>query len=184
MKKRQQISISGEPGAGKSTAITGLSKILGYPVHNIGKYSREFCEKMGYSFDHYEQFMQDFPQLDKAIDDDCTKASDDNLTLIIDGRLGWYFAPNTYKVFLTCEPHEAARRIYEAERDEEKYASVEACEKAAKKRFDDENKRFMKKYGVSNATRTQFDLVVDTTHLTPAEVVSSILKGYEVWLRE
>ncbi len=184
MEKRKQISVSGEPGAGKTTAIGRLERILGYPVYNIGQYSRKLCEDMGYAFDHYEQFMQDFPDLDRAIDDSCTQASDDNINIIIDARLGWFFAPNTFKVFLTCEPQEAARRIFEEDRDQEKYASLDACRIATKRRFEDENKRFMKKYGVSNATRSQFDLVVDTTHLSEQEVVDEILKGYEAWLKE
>ena len=118
------------------------------------------------------------------IDESCVKASDENITLIIDTRLGWYFAPNTYKVFLTCDPHEAACRIFKAKRPGEHYDSLDLCEAATKRRFDDENARFMEKYGVSNATRTQFDLVVDTTHLTEEEVVETILKGYETWLAE
>ncbi len=182
--KRHQISISGEPGAGKSTAIEHLQQVLGYPIYNIGLYSRTLCEKMGYDFKEYEKFMKDYPQMDKVIDDSCTKASDETDTLIIDARLGWFFAPQTFKVFLTCELPEAARRIMKAKRPEERYASLEVCKVATKKRFDDENARFQEKYGVSNATRNQFDLVVDTTYLSKEEVVETILAGYKKWLEE
>ena len=182
--KRHQISIAGEPGTGKTTARNRLQQKLGYPVHNNGEYGRALCEKMGYPFKDYEKFMKDFPQMDQVIDESCVQAAYDNTNLIIDARLGWHFVPNSFKVFLTCDLPEAARRIFNDTERNESYSSLEECETIAKKRFDDENARFMEKYGVSNATRSQFDLVVDTTHLSKEEVVDEILKGYEAWLKE
>ncbi len=183
-RKLKQISITGEPGAGKSTTRTLLEQRLGYPVHNNGEYGRELCEKMGYEFKNYEVFMKDFPQLDEVIDASCVKASEDNETLIIDARLGWHFVPNSYKVYLTCKLDEAVKRIYRADRKNERYPSMEVCKVATKKRFDDENARFQEKYGVSNVDLSQYDLVVDTTCLSEDAVVDKILEGYEAWLKE
>ena len=50
--------------------------------------------------------------------------------MIFDSRMAWHFAKDTFKIFLTIDPMEAATRVMKNQRGaEEHYTSVEdACE--------------------------------------------------------
>jgi len=45
-----------------------------------------------------------------------------------------------------------------------------------KQRQESDQKRFMKHYGIDIFDRSHYDLVLDTTRLTPEQVVAAILK--------
>ena len=71
---------------------------------------------------------------------------------------------------------EAAKRIYsEKGRMSEQYASQEDAYHHLKKRYELEQAHFMKNYHLDITDLNQFDLVIDTTLLTPQQVFEKIL---------
>ncbi len=63
----------------------------------------------------------------------------------------------------------------------ENYTSVEEHKKALIERFEKENERYFKLYGVRKEDYSNYDLVIDTTNKTPEEVAKLIIKEYEKW---
>jgi len=106
--------------------------------------------------------------------------------LIIDARLGFYAVPHSFKVYLRVDLKEAARRAYNdaLRKDTEQYESIEEAMKDIKYRYEQENMRYLKTYGVKRDDMSNYDLVIDTTDKTPEEVANTILTEYKVWLKD
>ena len=81
---------------------------------------------------------------------------------------------------------EAAKRAFndEKRKDLENFSSFEEHKKALIERFEEENERYFNLYGVRKDDMNNYDLVVDTTSLTPEEVADIIIKEYKTWKNE
>jgi CMP/dCMP kinase len=116
--------------------------------------------------------------IDERIDGVFISLNQNPAGYIIDSRLAWFFIPTSFKVYLEVDIHVAAQRILnDPARNSELYASpAEAIEKI-RARKQSENARFLKKYGADCANLHNFDLVIDTTRLTPDQVAALIAQG-------
>lgn len=172
------ISITGRLGSGKSTICNMLKEKYGYQIYSTGAVQREYARSLGISTLELNQRMKEHPNLDAEIDNTVTRISLERCDedLIFDSRMAWHFAKNTFKIFLTIEPCEAARRVMANQRgDEEHYTDEsEACEKLVE-RSRVERERFMNIYGVDYYDYNNFDLVIDTTQKTPEEILNIII---------
>ena len=91
----------------------------------------------------------------------------------------------TFKIFLTIEPMEAAKRVMKNQRGcEEHYETVEeACDKLIE-RSRVERDRFVDIYGVDYYDYNNFNIVIDTTSRTPDEVVALIMENLEAYSKD
>lgn len=104
------------------------------------------------------------------------KSEDD---FIIDGRLAFHFIPDSLKIFLRVDAHEAARRIFHDEshgRTVESHASIDETAKNIEIRRSSEDERYMKYYGIHIYDMSFYDIVVDTTSQTPEQVFDTIME--------
>ena len=176
------ISITGKLGSGKSTICNILRERYGFEIFSTGTINREYARSLGISTLELNKRLNDDPSLDHEIDGTVTRLSierkDDNL--IFDSRMAWHFAKDTFKIFLTIDAMEAARRVMKHQRGcEEHYETVEeACEKLVE-RSRVERVRFVDIYGVDYYDYNNFDIVVDTTSRTPDEIVAIIMENFE-----
>lgn len=99
---------------------------------------------------------------------------------------GWYAVPESFKVYLRVDIEEAAKRaFYDPDRKEtENFETIEEQKEDLMRRFSLENERYFVLYGVHKEDMANYDLVLDTTHLTPDEVNGKIIEAYEKWLEE
>ena len=181
------ISITGKLGSGKSTVCNILKERYGFEIFSTGTINREYARRIGVSTLKLNEMLKEDPSLDKEIDDTVTRISierKDDL-LIFDSRMAWHFAKETFKIFLTIDPMEAAVRVMKNQRgEEERYSSVyEACEKLVE-RSNVERERFIQIYGVDYHDHGNFDVIIDTTHRTPEEVVTIIVDYYEKYKQD
>jgi cytidylate kinase len=90
----------------------------------------------------------------------------------MEGRLSWYFMPNSFKIFLDCDPAEAAKRISASkdERPDEKVSSdLAEIQKTLESRKASDVRRYQKIYGIDYLDKNHYDLVLDTTPFKSAE---------------
>ena len=181
------ISITGKLGSGKSTICNILKERYGYEIYSTGTINREFARRLGISTLELNERLKEDPALDKEIDGTVTKLSIEKKDekLIFDSRMAWHFAKDTFKIFLTIDPMEAATRVMKNQRGaEEHYETVEdACE-GLLKRGSVERERFIQIYGVDYFDHNNFDLIVDTTSRTPDEIVAIIIENYESYIKD
>lgn len=184
MAKRKIISMAGDLGSGKSTVANMICEKLFYPIHKNGDYFRKLGMEMGMSVTEFNEYVKAHPEIDNEIENSARKAADENEELIIDARLGWYAVPESFKVYLTVDINEAARRAFNdpKRKESEKFETIEEQKEDLEKRFNLENERYFKLYGIHKEDKSNYDLVLDTTNLTKEEVVEKVLKAYEDWL--
>ena len=93
-----------------------------------------------------------------------------------DSRLAFYFVPKSFKVCLTVQDEVSGKRIYHdtLRSSEKKYHSIQEATTTAQQRHALEAKHFKKNYGLDIDNKDNFDLVIDTTHLTSEQVCDII----------
>ena len=99
---------------------------------------------------------------------------------------GWYAVPESFKVYLKVDIEEAARRALadETRKDSENFKTLEEQKADIEKRYRLENERYWQLYKVRKEDESNYDFVLDTTHLTPDQVADRIEEEYKKWLLE
>ena len=181
------ISITGKLGSGKSTVCNLLKDRYGFEIYSTGAFQREVARSMGITTLELNKRLREDPSLDYVIDDKVKQLSIEKAEekLIFDSRMAWHFAVKSFKIFLTIDPCEAARRVMKNQRGcEEFYADEqEACDKLIE-RSQVEQARFMQIYGVDYYDFNNYDLIVDTTARTPEEIIEIIVAAYESYVAD
>lgn len=176
------MSITGKLGSGKSTVCSILKEKYGFEIFSTGTINREYARRLGITTLELNERLKSDPALDKEIDGTVTKLSIEKKDekLVFDSRMAWHFAKDTFKIFLTIDPMEAATRVMKNQRGaEEHYDSVDDACQGLVKRGNVERERFIQIYGVDYFDHNNFNLVIDTTSRTPEEIVGIIIENYE-----
>ena len=176
------ISITGDLGSGKSTVSNIICKTLNYNYIYTGDIQRKIAERHGMTTTELNKYSETHPEIDEEIDN-TFKSLNDAKDLIVDSRLAWFFIPNSFKIYLKTDLQVAAERISnDKKRKNECYLSVEEAAHNISTRKNSENKRYKELYNADCANLDHFDLVIDTSRITPEEVAEIILKKYSEWL--
>lgn len=171
------IAVSGRLGSGKSTVCAILRDKYGYEIYSTGKIQREIAQKMGITTLELNLRMRQDCSLDHEIDDAVAEASVRRAgeRIIFDSRMAWHFARGAYRVYVYVDPTVAAKRVIADNRgDVEKYSGVEEARDMLLARAREENARYKRIYGVDNFDYANYDLIIDSTSLTPEEVAELI----------
>lgn len=169
------IAISGLPGSGKSTISDMLAKKLGYKRYSIGDLRGKMALERGMTIDELNKLGEKEDWTDREVDEYQTKLGQEEDNFVIDGRISFHFIPRSFKIFLDVELKEAARRIFKNQRpDEARAQSAEELEVRMVARAQHDDRRYKKYYSITFQDKSKFDLVIDTTHLTPEEILDRI----------
>lgn len=179
-----KISLAGDLGSGKSTVSKILIERLGATYYSTGAICRAIAAKYGVNIIEMNQYMETHPEIDHEIDDGLRALSDRDECMIIDSRMAWHFVRDTFRVYMTTELAESAKRILRAGRAEEQASSVEETAENIRARKASERKRYSEQYGVDCKDLNNYSLVVDSTYATPEEVAECILSCFADWLED
>jgi len=176
------ISITGDLGSGKTTVSRLLCEQLNYDYVYTGKIQREIANRYRMTTLELNQYAETHPEIDEEIDA-TFKSLNDSGNLIVDSRLAWFFLPKSFKIFLKTDLIVSANRISgDLLRENEKYSSKEEAANNIIARKESENKRYLELYGANCSDLSNFDLVIDTSFITPEKVADRIITGYNAWL--
>jgi CMP/dCMP kinase len=170
------IAIAGQIGSGKTEVCRELQKRTGWELISAGGILRRMAVERGMSLLKLNEYAKMDPSVDREIDSYLASLAASPVPLIIDSRLAWHFVPQAVKVYLIVDPSVAAERVFKAARSDETHPTLEtACaNNAERQRL--ERERFIKLYSVDPENWRNYDLVVDTTTASPAEVASIVLQ--------
>lgn len=182
--KRNIISISGELASGKSTIIDILLNELDYGIYRNGEYFRKLAKEKNMSVTEFNEYVENHPEIDRQIENSAAEYAKEHDNFIIDARLGWYAVPESFKVYVTVDIDEAAKRAFnDANRKEtENFDTVEEQKEDIQKRYKLENERYFNLYGIHKEDLSNYDFVIDTTNITPEEAANKIKEEYFKWL--
>lgn len=175
----QTITISGGIGSGKSTVAKMLAQKLGWQYYSTGMAQRQIAKEMGITTLELNALSVKDKSIDERIDAVFKNPPWGDQNCVVDSRLAFHFVPKSFKVCLTVRDEVAGKRIFHdtLRSGEQKYHAISEATKAAAERHQLELKHFKKNYELDIDNKDNFDLVVDTTHLSPEQVCQVILAG-------
>lgn len=174
------ITISGTPGAGKGTTAALLSRQLGIPAYSIGDIRRHLARSRGLTLEAFNRYGETHPSADLSVDRWQKAMAKKSGRGIFEGRVSFYFIPDSVKIYLACSRREGARRIMNdphwKRKHEADLSTLSRTEAAIARRVVSDVRRYKKYYGVNIHDRSQYDLMLVTTRLKPRQVVQKITR--------
>lgn len=186
MAKKRIISLGGELASGKGAVSEILTKKLHYGIYKNGEYFRKLAQEAGMDVTAFNKYVNLHPEIDRKIENSAAEYARENEEFVIDARLGWYAVPESFKVYLKVDIDVAAKRAFNdsKRKNTEKFATVEEQKADMIERYKLENERYWKIYKVHKEDESNYDLIIDTTNLTPEKVANMIIKKYKKWLED
>jgi len=186
MGKRNIISLAGDLASGKGTVSEILIRDLNYGIYRNGEYVRKLAKEKGLDITSFNAYLADHPEIDIQIEKSASEYAKDHDNFIIDARLGWYAVPDSFKVYLRVDIDVAAQRAFndQKRKSTEYFETVEEQKADMQRRYKSENERYWKLYHVHKEDMSNYDLVIDTTNMTPEEVAEQIKREYKNWLEK
>ena len=175
------ITINGHLGSGKSTVCSLLKNKYGFDVFSSGSIQRQIARKMNASTLDLNRLSENECSFDHDIDKAVVEFAENNKgeLVVFDSRLAWHFVPNTFKVRLTINPVTAAERIvFNRCTPEESYDSLEDAIGQLSERQKSESLRYKSIYNVVIDDPNNYDLIVDTSQLSPEQISDMIYEAY------
>ena len=187
MKKKHIISICGDLASGKGTVAKILLEDLKYnTIYKNGEYFRKLAKEHGMDVTSFNEYVENHPEIDKAIEKSAGDYAATHDKFIIDARLGWYAVPESFKVYLKVDLEVSAHRAFNDpnRKSSENFNTVEEQKADIQKRYKLENMRYWNLYKVRKDDMSNYYFVIDTTELNPQEVADKIKEAYFRWLDE
>ncbi len=186
MNKKHIISISGDLASGKGAVSNILIEKLNYEVYRNGNYFRQLAKEKGMDVTSFGKYVESHPEIDRKIENSASEYAKNHDNFIIDARLGWYAVPESFKVYLKVDLDVAAKRAFfdKNRKDTESFNTLEEQKQDMITRHNSENKRYLELYGVNRDDMSNYDLVIDTSNITPEQVAEEIEKEYKKWLEK
>jgi len=171
-----KISISGIVGSGKTTISKMISERYGCDCFSVGSIMREMAVERSLTIQEFTEDAKKDSKIDFELDRRQRELNEGSGNFVMDSRLGFYFIPDSFKIFLKIDLSEAARRIFEEKRYGERYENIKECLEFLEKRVASEKIRYKQYYDVDFLNEGNFDLVLDSTNKSPEEIVEEILE--------
>jgi cytidylate kinase len=180
-----KISITGDLGSGKTTVAKLICEKLGIAYFSTGAIQRELASKLGVDTLSLNKITENDRKIDDMVDSALSQLNNTENPVVIDARMGWFFIPSSFKVYLHVDINIAAERVAkDMGRTSEKYNDISAAKKELLARKMSENKRFITLYNADCSLLDNYDLVIDSSSSTPAEIAELIISRYNNWEKD
>ncbi len=186
--KKHIITLSGKPGSGKSSTADRIAEMLGYTRYSAGESVRDVVHKQKITLEEFNRRAELNAEMDYQIDEELRKLRE-HTDIVIDSRLGFYWIPESFKVYLDLDNDVAIARIFKdanlnafRSKSGEGNDSMSDVMDQVEERMRNERARFKKLYGINPYSIEHFDLVIDTARHSPQTVALTIFDTYKKWL--
>ena len=167
------VTLSGLPGSGTSTVARMVAAELGIDHLDGGTAFRAMAAEAQLSLADFAALAEGDETIDRALDDRLTeraRAGD----VLLESRLAGWLATRAdlpaLRVWIRCDHRERARRVAGRDGHEHPEALAHNDERERSERA-----RYERYYGIDLTDLSIYDLVLDSEHAGPAELVAAIV---------
>ena len=178
-----RITITGDPGSGKTTFAQAVAKRIGYRLITTGNIFRAIAEQKGISITALNELAETQKEIDRQVDDYLRSLNNEKEHLVLDSRMAWHFLPGALKIRLAVDPEIAATRIFNDHDTQmrEKFPDLETAIDEVRRRRESEIHRYHALYGVNIGEDSNFDLVINTSNLSREQTLSQFDGAFEAY---
>ncbi len=174
-----RVTISGHPGSGTSTLVSGICQELEWNSLNGGDIFRMEAKKRNLSLSEFEKLCADDPKVDESLDlelrQQMTKSSG---VEVIESRLSGWWAYNLeldcVRIWLHADEKTRAERVMSRES-----TSLSIAMHENKARSEVDRRRFNKMYGIDIEDMAPYTHIIDVSDLDASQVLSNVLSILE-----
>ncbi len=182
------ITISGNPGSGKSTVSKILVREQGYERIYAGGIMRDMARERNITLEQLMLNAKTDPKIDEEVDhrvrDKARELSASGKDVIVEGRVQFYHIPESIKIYINVDEKSGAERIWKdlqdkeisQARNQEAASSIEEVIHKNRVREEGDAQRYLKLYGVDHRDKSNYDKVIDTTNITADEAADRIIQ--------
>lgn len=167
------ITISGEPGSGKTTVARMLAERLGLPHVYAGDLYRQEAKRRGLTLGEFNALCEQDHSIDRNLDDAMAARARQG-DVVLEGRLAGFLAAqfglDALKVWLTASDEVRARRV--AKRENGDWQQVMEGNRL---RHGSDARRYKAIYGYDLSDTSVYDLVLSTDDQTPQDLVEQLI---------
>ena len=173
-----KITISGYPGSGTSTLVSGLVNHFNWLSINGGQIFRDEASKRGLTLAEFGKLCVDDESVDKELDEILRRNISDEDVEIIESRLaGWWahmLEVDSIRIWIEVNEHERANRVISREG-----GSLEDILEANAKRLAIDNQRYQNMYGLTPDDPLAYTHIIEASNISAEEVLSQAIKILE-----
>ena len=168
------ITLSGQPGSGKTSVAKELAEKYGFVVISAGEQFRKLAAERGMTLEEFGSLAENDPSIDLAIDQRQKELSRQFPNVLVEGRLAGRTIEADMRIWLKTPLRIRAERISNREnipvhRAYDETHAREICELS----------RYKKYYDIDLTDLSCYDLVIDTSKWDAKGVSSIIFKAID-----
>jgi len=189
MHRKHIITLSGKPGSGKSSTADRVAEMLSYTRYSTGDLVRTMIKQKKMTLAEFNIMAEKDSSFDYDLDEELRKMREEK-DVVIDSRLGFYWIPESFKVYLDLDSEVAVARIYKDSNlnalrgvTENNNDGMDAVIDQVSERLNNERRRFKKLYNINPYASANFDLIIDTSRHSPQTVALTVFDQYQKWLK-
>ncbi|MGA1820807.1 MAG: (d)CMP kinase [Thermoplasmatota archaeon] len=169
------ITVGGPPGSGTSTVCRMLKEELGIEYVYAGQIFRDRAKELGLTLSEFGELCEKDRSYDNELDERMLlKAREGNV--LLEGRMIGPLCKlrniPSFRIYLDADSSVRARRVMERDGGDLGTVIIEMEE-----REESEAQRYIEYYGVDPRDSSWYDLILDSTSMTPEEELRSIIEN-------
>jgi cytidylate kinase len=177
-----RITVTGDPGSGKTTFARTVAERTGFRLITTGNIFRQLAARHGISLTELNELAEKQAQIDHEVDDYLKSLNSSAENLVLDSRMGWHFVQDSLKIRLTVDLDVAVKRIFSDTAElREKFSDLKHAEDEVERRKRSEIMRYKNLYGVDISDPGNFDLVINTSYKAPHDITREFEEKFEAY---